>query len=132
MQYNSQSEGITDDGAPAISADGLNMGDENSTDSHQSFNAINTHYFAMVIKRPDNVPTTGHSVIYVQDALQPTGQAREVANNTGLTVGAYVNGNSSTGQLNNSSPGSTPVDHQQYADTHWWTCLLYTSPSPRD
>ena len=121
MRYNGRSEGITNDGAPAISADGLNMGDENSTDSHQSFNAFNTHYFAMVIKRPDNVPTTGHSVIYVQDALQPSSQAREASNNTGTTVGAYINGNSSTGQLNNSSPGTTPVDHQQYADTHWWT-----------
>ena len=121
MQSNYRSEGIANDGAPAISATGLNMGDENSTDSQQSFNAINTHYFAMVIKRPDNVPTTGHSVIYVQDALTPSTQAREASNNTGMTVGAYINGNSSTGQLNNSSPGSTPVDHQQYADTHWWT-----------
>ena len=128
MQYNAKSSGIADDGAPAISADGLNMGDENSTDSHQSFNAINTHYFAMVIKRPDNVPTTGHSVVYVQDGLHPSGQAREVSNNTGMTVGAYVNGNSSTGQLNNSSPGSNPVDHQQYADTHWWTARDNSGP----
>lgn len=114
MQFNGKSEGITDDGAPAISATGLNMGDENSTDSHQSFNAINTHYFAMVIKRPDNVPTSGNDVLYVEDSGQPSYQGRTYAGN-GMTVGNLPG--SGTNYNGNSKVGNFPG----YADTHWWT-----------
>lgn len=114
MRYNGVSSGIADDGAPAISATGLNMGDENSTDSHQSFNAFNTHYFAMVIKRPDNVPTSGSDVLYVEDSGVPSYQGRTYYS-SGMTVGNLPG--SGTNYNGNSKVGNFPG----YADTWWWT-----------